>query len=68
MMVCKEFFIKLYLTAIEEGWKISKEVLDEFLQQSLPEGYTTNVLTREPPSNSIAWHSFFYYTFGSYSF
>lgn len=27
----------------KEGWEIPKEALDDFLQQRLPEGYTTNI-------------------------
>lgn len=40
-------------TSRKEGWLIPKETLDDFLQQRLPDGYTTNVLTKEEKSNKI---------------
>lgn len=35
----------------KEGWLIPKEALDDFLQQRLPNSYTTIVLTDESPKN-----------------
>jgi len=36
----------------KDGWRISKEALDDFLQQRLPEGYTTDVVKETNQSNT----------------
>lgn len=37
----------------KEGWQIPKKALDDFLQQRLPEGYTTDVAKETKQSNTI---------------